>query len=142
MKYISADRGFTVHAYGRPEGICGIAISDLEYPENVAHPLLRKVCDEFVTKYPRSSYANITRDSVKDRPNPLPFPELKGYITKYQDPQQADNIMKLQKELDETTTVLHKTIESVLERGQKIDDLVAKSDMLSTQSKMFFTQVC
>lgn len=66
------------------------------------------------------------------------MPELKDYLSKYQDPQQADSIMKIQKELDETKIVLHKTIESVLQRGEKIDDLVAKSDGLSAQSKMFY----
>jgi synaptobrevin homolog YKT6 len=66
------------------------------------------------------------------------MPELKEYLTKYQDPQQADSIMKIQKELDETKIVLHKTIESVLQRGEKLDDLVAKSDGLSAQSKMFY----
>ena len=49
--------------------------------------------------------------------------------------------MKIQKELDETKIVLHKTIESVLERGEKIDSLVEKSDGLSAQSKMFYKQV-
>lgn len=34
--------------------------------------------------------------------------------------------------------MLHKTIESVLQRGEKIDDLVQKSDGLSAQSKMFY----
>jgi hypothetical protein len=53
---------------------------------------------------------------------------------------QADSIMKIQKDLDETKIVLHKTIEKVLERGEKIDDLVAKSDGLSAQSKMFYRQ--
>ena len=48
--------------------------------------------------------------------------------------------MKIQKELDETKIVLHKTIESVLERGEKIDSLVAKSDGLSSQSKLFYQQ--
>jgi hypothetical protein len=38
----------------------------------------------------------------------------------------VDSILKIQKELDETKIVLHKTIESVLERGEKIDDLVNK----------------
>ncbi len=70
----------------------------------------------------------------------MAFPELKDYIVKYQDPQQADSIMKIQKELDETKIVLHKTIESVLQRGEKIDDLVAKSDGLSAQSKMFYSE--
>ena len=48
--------------------------------------------------------------------------------------------MRIQKELDETKIVLHKTIESVLQRGEKIDDLVAKSDGLSAQSKMFYSK--
>jgi synaptobrevin homolog YKT6 len=88
-----------------------------------------------VAKYPRTAITNATQK------NSLSFPELKEYIQKYQDPGQADSIMKIQKELDETKIVLHKTIESVLERGEKIDSLVAKSDGLSAQSKMFYTQV-
>jgi synaptobrevin family protein YKT6 len=89
-----------------------------------------------VSKYPRTAYASSTKDSPQ-----LSMPELKDYIQKYQDPGQADSIMKIQKELDETKITLHKTIESVLERGEKIDNLVAKSDGLSAQSKMFYTQV-
>ena len=46
--------------------------------------------------------------------------------------------MRVQQELDETKVVLHKTIESVLARGEKLDDLVTRSDMLSAQSKRFF----
>jgi synaptobrevin family protein YKT6 len=102
----------------------------------VAHSLLSKVVDEFVSKYPQTAYKNFEKDSPK-----LAMPELKDYITKYQDPNQADSILKIQKELDETKITLHKTIESVLERGEKIDNLVAKSDGLSAQSKMFYTQV-
>lgn len=125
--------GNTFHAYGRTEGVCGIIISDHEYPALVAHQLLSKVVDEFLNAHPRSEWA----DS-----NPtLSFPELNDYIVKYQDPQQADSIMKIQKELDETKIVLHKTIESVLERGEKIDTLVAKSDGLSAQSKMFYSEL-
>jgi hypothetical protein len=88
--------------------------------------------DEFLSKHPRSTWAT-------GEPT-LAFPELKDYLSKYQDPQQADSILKIQKELDETKIVLHKTIESVLQRGEKIDDLVAKSDGLSAQSKMFYRE--
>ena len=105
-------------------------ISDHQYPALVAHQLLSKVVDEFLARHPRSSWAS-------GEPQ-LPFPELRDYLAKYQDPQQANSIMKIQKELDETKIVLHKTIESVLQRGEKIDDLVAKSDGLSAQSKMFY----
>ncbi|KAF4306590.1 palmitoyltransferase [Botryosphaeria dothidea] len=126
------EQSYTFHAYGRTEGIAGIIITDHEYPALVAHQLLSKVVDEFLNKYPRNVFT--ASDAA------CPFPELKEYIVKYQDPQQADSIMKIQKELDETKIVLHKTIESVLERGEKLDSLVAKSDGLSAQSKMFYTQ--
>lgn len=124
---------YTFHVYGRSEGIAGVIISDHEYPALVAHQLLSKVVDEFLAKHPRSTWANSNTT--------LPFPELKDYIVKYQDPHQADSIMKIQKELDETKIVLHKTIESVLQRGEKIDDLVAKSDGLSAQSRMFYSEL-
>jgi synaptobrevin family protein YKT6 len=65
---------------------------------------------------------------------------LKDFIVKYQDPQEIDTIAKIEKDLDETKVVLHNTIESVLQRGEKIDDLVAKSDGLSAQSKMFYSE--
>ncbi|KAL1800624.1 hypothetical protein ACET3X_000966 [Alternaria dauci] len=129
------EKGYVFHAYSRSAGVCGIIITDLEYPNVVAHQLLSKVVDEFVSKYPKSAYTSATKDTPQ-----MSFPELKDYIKKYQDPQQADSIMKIQKELDETKIVLHKTIESVLERGEKIDTLVQKSDGLSAQSKMFYTQ--
>ncbi|KAL6705790.1 palmitoyltransferase [Coniothyrium glycines] len=129
------EKEYIFHAYGRSEGVCGIMITDEAYPSLVAHQVLSKVVDEFVSKYPRTAYATATKTSPQ-----LSFPELKDYIQKYQDPQQADSTMKIQKELDETKVVLHKTIESLLQRGEKIDNLVAKSDGLSAQSKMFYTQ--
>ncbi|KAF3007458.1 palmitoyltransferase [Curvularia kusanoi] len=129
------EKEYTFHAYGRTEGVCGIVITDDEYPTMVAHRVLSKIVDEFVSKYPRTAYTSFKKGDTQ-----LSFPELKQYITQYQDPAQADSIVKIQKELDETKIVLHKTIESVLERGEKIDNLVAKSDGLSAQSKMFYTQ--
>lgn len=58
----------------------------------------------------------------------------------YQDPAAADKLMRIQRDLDETKVILHKTIESVLERGQRLDDLVAKSEDLSMASQMFYKQ--
>ena len=89
--------------------------------------------DDFLTLHPRAKWAN---GAVK-----LDLPSIQDYITKYQDPKQADSILKIQQELDETKIVLHKTIESVLERGTKIENLVERSEGLSAQSKMFYTQV-
>ncbi|RMD41840.1 hypothetical protein DV735_g3266, partial [Chaetothyriales sp. CBS 134920] len=127
------ERNNTFHCYSSTAGIAAIIISDAEYPALVAHQLLSKIVDEFTSANPRTSYSAATVGQI-------PYPQLKEYIVKYQDPNQADSIMKVQRELDETKIVLHKTIESVLERGEKIDSLVQKSDGLSAQSKMFYQQ--
>ena len=138
------EQSYTFHAYGRSEGVCGIIISDHDYPALVAHQLLSKVCDEYLVKYPRSAFSSSSTgafatagaSSSAQKPN-TPLPQLAEYLVKYQDPAEADSIMKIQRELDETKIVLHKTIESVLERGEKIDSLVEKSGNLSASSKVF-----
>jgi synaptobrevin family protein YKT6 len=52
----------------------------------------------------------------------------------------VSDLTKINKELEKTKLILHQTIQSVLEKGEKLDELVVKSDGLSAQSKMFFTQ--
>jgi len=60
-------------------------------------------------------------------------------LAKWQNPRDADAMTRVQEEVEETKIILHNTIQSVLERGEKLDDLVQKSEGLSAQSKMFYT---
>ncbi|KAF2828892.1 snare-like protein [Ophiobolus disseminans] len=124
-----------LHIHSRKEGICVISITDKVYPDRVALALCRKVAEEFTYKFPRTAY-----ESAKVGSPQLSYPELATYLEKYQNPEEADNIAKIQKELDQTTQVMREAMESLLERGEKIDNLVSKSDNLSQQSKMFYTQ--
>ena len=128
------EQSYTFHVYGRSEGLAGVIISDHEYPKLVAHKLLSQIVDEFLTAHPRTTWSS-------GRPH-VAMPELASYIEKYQDPRQADSILKIQQELDETKIVLHKTIESVLQRGEKLDSLIDRSNDLSRSSKAFYKQVC
>ncbi|ODV89171.1 hypothetical protein CANCADRAFT_32507 [Tortispora caseinolytica NRRL Y-17796] len=123
---------YIAHTHVRSEGIAGVLISDADYPVRVAYTLIGKVLDEFITQYPRA---------VQDQPSDgYSFPQLDEYIVKYQNPAQADTLMKVQQELDETKIVLHKTIESVLARGEKLDSLVDKSENLSMTTRQFYKQ--
>ena len=70
-----------------------------DYPQRVAFTLLNKVLDEFLAKHPRSKWA-------MGQPK-LALPELDGYIVKYQDPKQADTIMRVQQELDILRVAAH-----------------------------------
>lgn len=102
------------------------------YPPRVAFSLLNKILDEYTTKVPRETWqAGATQarsGSQAKASGAVTFEPLADYLSKYQDPKQADNIMRVQQELDDTKIVLHKTIESVLERGERIDSLVEKSN--------------
>ena len=40
-----------------------------------------------------------------------------------QDPAAADKLTKIQRDLDETKIILHQTIEGVLDRGEKLDQV-------------------
>lgn len=74
-----------------------VIITDEEYPVRPAFSLLTKILDDFTAKVPQSSYSN---------PSSISFPDINTYIQKYQDPRQADTIMRVQQELDETKIVL------------------------------------
>lgn len=80
----------TFHAYARSEGVCGIVITDHEYPQLVAHQLLSKVVDEFLGQHPLSSW--------KTGSPTLAMPQLKEYITKYQVSSFIEALIFLKKE--------------------------------------------
>jgi len=125
---------YIVHCYVRSDGLSGAAITDDEYPARVAFVLLTQLIDEF------ASSVGDSWKTMEASVESSPFPPLEEYLVKYQDPANADKVTKIQNDLDETTNILHKTIDSVLERGVKLDSLVEKSDDLSKQSKMFYKQ--
>nr|CAG4638755.1 EOG090X0E6P [Cyclestheria hislopi] len=122
---------YMCHAYVRADGLSGVLIADHEYPNRVAHTLLTKILDDFAAKAVPSQW-------VEGNPAVVAFTGLEAMLAKYQNPKEADALTKVQAELDETKIILHNTIEAVLQRGEKLDDLVAKSQGLSDASKMFY----
>jgi synaptobrevin family protein YKT6 len=121
---------YVFYAFSSPKGLTGIIICDDEYPQRVSFSLLNKIIDESLVKFPKNTW----------KPGGANYPELKEYLIKYQDPKQADQIMKVQDQLDETKLVMNKTIEALLQRGEKLDDLIDKSQEISFQSKAFYKQ--
>lgn len=119
------------HVYVRADNLAAVLIADHEYPQRVAHTLLTKVLDDFAQKVPVELWAS-------GNENTTDFALLPGYLAKYQDPREGDALTRMQDDLDETKIILKNTIESVLDRGEKLDDLVNKSEALSFQSKAFY----
>ncbi|KAJ8510539.1 hypothetical protein OPV22_000973 [Ensete ventricosum] len=64
------------------------------------------------------------------------YPVRSAFSLLNKDPTEADKLLKIQRDLDETKILLHKTIDSVLEGGENLDSLVAQSSDLSAASQI------
>merc|ERR1711991_122341 len=109
----------------------GTAIADDEYNTRVAFSMLSNVEQQFLDKF-RGQWEGVARDDA------LKFPVLDETLVKYQKPEEADKILRIQREIDETKIIMHDAIDNVLARGEKIDHLVDVSGDLSVASKGFY----
>ncbi|KAG7476866.1 hypothetical protein MATL_G00087330 [Megalops atlanticus] len=125
------EQEYLCHVYVRNDSLGAVVIADNEYPSRVCFTLLDKVLEEF-------SRQVSSIDWPSGSPATIQYTALDSYLAKYQNPREADAMSKVQAELDETKIVLHNTMESLLERGEKLDDLVQKSEHLGNQSKAFY----
>lgn len=93
---------------------CIVAVTaDNEYPHSVIYKLA----------------SSITRDS-----------DLKKIFDEYQDPLSVDKVLKIQKELDEITAIMKVNLDTIISRGESLQDLLIKSESMSLQSKAFLKE--
>ncbi|KAJ3441144.1 synaptobrevin [Anaeramoeba flamelloides] len=122
------ENNYLCHVHNRFDNLACVAVCDSEYTPRVAFALLNKVMDDFNEIY----------ENKLGKLEEYPFEQIGQLLTKFQDPNQVDKLSKIQRTLDETTIVLQDTIEKVLERGEKLENLVDRSEVLSMQSKQFY----
>lgn len=124
------EQDYMCHVFVAVSGVSGVAVCDKDYPQRVAFNMLNKIVEEFAAEVAPATYTGCD-------PSTYTFDKCQTYLEKYQNPTEADPMMKVQTELDETKVIVYDTIEKVLQRGEKLDDLVAKSEHLGTTSKAF-----
>lgn len=49
---------YICHAYVRADRLCGVILSDVDYPNRVAHTLSSKILEEFSEKVPSDQWPN------------------------------------------------------------------------------------
>jgi len=128
---------FVGYVHPRLNGLSVCLICDGDYPSRVAFNILQKVVVDFDEQYAQKTkeFDAVTKDFEL---NHLYLETLKKIVQEYQDPVKTDKILKVKKDLEETKTVLNKALDSLLERGEKLDTLVEKTDMLSEGAKDFY----
>ena len=130
-RYSVKEGEYMCYAYVRSDSLVGLCVSDHEYPHRVVHTLLTKILEDFTEQVPKSQWTE--GKEVAGFAGPLDT-----HLKTFQNPVEADPMMKVQNELDETKIILHDTIRIVLSRGEKLDDIVDKSEELSLQAKTFY----
>lgn len=107
---------YFVHVHVRMDGLCGTVVADKDYPGRVAFTYLNKQLNDYETS--QSSWKHIAIDQSNENQS------LNNDIIKFQNPNEADKLTKIQSNLDEITQIMHKNIEEVLNRGESLDALM------------------
>lgn len=102
------------------------------YPPKIVYTLLYQLISRFLKQHGSAVPQPMSGDLSLD------FDALKEFVLNYQDPAAADTTGRIHKGLKDTTEVLYKTIDQVLERGEKLEDIMAKSHDLSSTSQAFY----
>jgi len=124
---------YTCHIATKHDGLCAVAVTDGEYPRRVAFGLLQQ-CFTNYEKEMKNKWADIEEDQDLE-PN-----WLIADVAKFQEPDKADKISQIQKNLDDIKDIMHRNIDEVLKRGETIDSLMDKSQDLSAASLKFYKQ--
>jgi len=115
-------------------GITYIIVTDIQYPSRVVLDINRKVVNNF-SEYVKDNYdinyiKNLDMSSFNK--------SLKDMGEQYQYPEKMDKILALHKNIDETKLILHKSLDTLMKRGETLDDLIEKSESISLTAKDFY----
>jgi synaptobrevin family protein YKT6 len=126
--------GNKIYCFVQADGLGVLITADKDYKSRVAIAMAKELMGDFRAAHPAAAW----RGCVKD--GGCKLPKLESALRDYQDPTKVDKIEKLHAQLNETKEVMVQAIEKVLQRGEKLDDLVEKSTNLAATSKHFYKE--
>lgn len=115
-------------------GIGVSVVTSTKYPARVAVSLAQQLCEQFSTEIGAAAWRAAAEFSLNS------WAPLKDAIVKFQDPVKADSLLRVRSKLDATKESLCQTIDQVLKRGEKLDELLDVSKDLSETSKKFYRE--
>jgi synaptobrevin family protein YKT6 len=122
-------QGYLCHAYVRYDDLACAIICDEEYPENIVYSLISEIIIRFLEK--GYEWSSVTEDVEFE------FPFIQDKISDWQDSTKVDKLQQIQKDIELTKETVIKTIDQLLERGEKLETLASRSDDLSYNSRIF-----
>lgn len=120
---------YMAHVCVTADKLACVVITDAEYPCRVAFDISRQAIDAL-----HATQIDI-QPVVKDAA--LAVPVLDTLLQRYQKPAEVDKLVKIRADLDATQDIMRKNLDDLLACGERLDDIVAKSNDLRDHSKTF-----
>ena len=121
--FISAkEQRFILHMFHK-EGSAAIVVATEDYPSRAAFQILRSIMTEY--EQCGGNFPNGKSDVIQ-----------RG-IREYQRPENADKLLKIQDNLQETQKIMTQNLEAAIGRGETLEELAEKSSEISEQAKIF-----
>jgi len=119
------------HCFVHPSGLGAVAIVDAEYPNRVAMSLLKQSIDKFIAEAP-GGWETANADMA------IKCPSVEAMFQEYQNPVEADKLTKIERDLEDVKQTVLDSMDDLLKRGEKLEDLMDKSKDLSSTSVQFY----
>ena len=113
---------YVISMYRATPNCAAVIAVDEEYPSRASFSILREIASEY------QGLGN--KFNGKSR-------VIQKAIVEYQNPTNADKILKIQDNIAETQRIMVMNLEEAIGRGESIDKLAEKTDHLSESSKLF-----
>ncbi|KAL6044494.1 Vesicle-associated membrane protein, variant 2 [Balamuthia mandrillaris] len=118
--------------YLASEGLIFLCMSDEEFPRRIAFAFLEDIKNRFMAVY-RKTYQTAMAFGMNDEFSRV----LQRQMEYFSYDPSVDKIGMVQAKVDETKKVMVENIERVLDRGEKIELLVSRTEQLQDQSYKF-----
>eukprot|EP01032_Pedospumella_encystans_P024614 gene24614-27835_t len=122
------------------KGICYLTLTDKSYPKRLAFLFLEEISREFESDL-KSEYGDEWLHTVETVGRQYAFIKFDRVIQRkrrdYLDPNSSNNMKKLNDDLQSIHNIMRTTINDVLDRGNKLDEVSEISKNLASESKKY-----
>jgi len=125
--------------YVSDDGVIALAIADSAYDRGEAFRFLDSVLDKFLKQFEQRVHSAIAF-AMNTEFSPVIASEIKRFSKKASDSSSAgdpDKITTVQAEIDQVKDIMVANIDVIIERGEKLELLVDKTEHLATNSITF-----
>eukprot|EP01065_Artemidia_motanka_P028239 TRINITY_DN3350_c1_g1_i1.p1 TRINITY_DN3350_c1_g1~~TRINITY_DN3350_c1_g1_i1.p1 ORF type:complete len:227 (+),score=64.95 TRINITY_DN3350_c1_g1_i1:62-682(+) len=120
-----------VYVHSKVNGLACVVCANELYPSQTALTICSNTLTDFVSRFPGQWESAAADHSVN-------WHELDQRLAKFQKPEEADKVLRIQRDLEQVRTLMAQSLEAVLKRGTGLQQLLDDSEDLTGATKSFY----